>query len=80
MLVERGKEVSFKLGFEIGQSGEILQIGRQTIPDRWNLVLPNRFQIPLWDFEKLLMDNDRLVKRAYPSGLAALCIDGTLSL
>ena len=43
------KEVSVKLGFEIGQGGDISQTGRQQIPDRWSneteWALTNRFEI-----------------------------------
>ena len=36
-LCERlSQELSFKLGFEIGQSGEISRTDRQQVPDRWS--------------------------------------------
>ena len=43
------KKESFELGFEVGEGGEILQAGRQWIPDSWGndteRTVTNRFEI-----------------------------------
>ena len=50
------KEKSLELGFELQHSGDILQTGRQRIPDRWSdkteLALTRRFKITCWNFQK----------------------------
>ena len=49
------KKESFELSFELREGGEILQTGRQRIPDRWSdeteKTLANRFQTALRDFQ-----------------------------
>ena len=49
------KKESFELGFEVRESGEALQAGRQKIPDSWDnkteRTVANRFEIAFRDFQ-----------------------------
>ena len=53
------KEESFKLGFEAREGEEILQVGRQWIPDRWGneteRTVTNRFETAFKDFQEFFI-------------------------
>ena len=48
------KKEGFELGFEVREGGEILQAGKQQIPDSWGneteRTVANRFKIAFRDF------------------------------
>ena len=58
MPVEKGK---FELDVEVREGGEILQAGRQRIPDRWSneteRTVANRFGIAFRDFQEFFVQN-----------------------
>ena len=53
------KKESFELGFEVREGGEILQAGRQWIPDSWSneteRMVTNRIETECSDFQKFLV-------------------------
>ena len=53
------KKEGFELGFEVREGGEILQAGKQQIPDSWGneteRMVANTFEIALWDFQEFFV-------------------------